>query len=403
MNSYLSQIKTGQVKLGNNSSDGIDIIFTGDFCPIGRVETLCLTNKFEKIYGNALPFLKDKDLSITNLECPLTEKSNPIKKTGPNLIADPSCVDALRFGGFDIVSLANNHVLDQDEKGLRDTLQTCKKSGLKTVGAGENLAAAMRSLFVTIKDKKIAILNFAEHEFSIATQNSAGAAPLNPIKNYYQILEAKRTSDIVIIIIHGGNEHYPLPSPRMVETYRFFADLGVTAIIGHHTHCSSGFEIYNGVPIFYSLGNFIFDWKDIKFKSWHEGYFIKLTIANNKVTNIVLTPYFQCRNDPGLQLMDEDESTKFLKKIEEYSNIIRDSDLLRNKWLSFCKSQKINYLSMVLSQNIFQSQLLKRNLLPEFFLKKKRLLMLLNLFRCQAHKDVAIEIVKQQLGDEIHE
>lgn len=396
MTNYLSQIKTGQVKLENDSSDGINIILTGDFCPIGRVEKLCLNNEFEEIYGNALPFLKDKDLSITNLECPLTEKFNPIKKTGPNLIADPKCIEGIKFGEFDIVSLANNHVLDQDEKGLRDTLQICKESGLKTVGAGENLVSAMRPLFVTIKDKKIAILNFAEHEFSIATPNSAGAAPLNPIKNYYQILEAKRNSDIVIIIIHGGNEHYPLPSPRMVETYRFFADLGVTAIIGHHTHCSSGFEIYNGVPIFYSLGNFIFDWKDIKFKSWHKGYFVKLTIGKNKVTNIALTSYYQCKNDPGLQLMDKCGATGFLEKIEQYSNTIQDSDLLRNKWLSFCKSQKVNYLSRLLFLNRVQRQLLKRNLLPQFFLKKKRLITLLNLFRCQAHKDVTTELLKSE-------
>ncbi len=128
---YLNQINTGQVKLENDSSDGINIILTGDFCPIGRIENLCITNEFEKIYGNVLPYLKDKDLSITNLECPLTDKFKPIKKTGPNLIAVPGCVDALKFGGFDIVSLANNHLLDQDKRGLRDTLETCKKSGLK--------------------------------------------------------------------------------------------------------------------------------------------------------------------------------------------------------------------------------------------------------------------------------
>jgi len=400
---YLNQINTGQVKLENDSSDGINIILTGDFCPIGRIENLCITNEFEKIYGNVLPYLKDKDLSITNLECPLTDKFKPIKKTGPNLIAVPGCVDALKFGGFDIVSLANNHLLDQDKRGLRDTLETCKKSGLKTVGAGENLEAAMRPLFVTIKDRKIAVLNFAEHEFSIATPNSAGVALLNPIKNYYQILEAKRNSDIVIVIIHGGNEHYPLPSPRMVETYRFFADLGVTAIIGHHTHCSSGFEIYNGVPIFYSLGNFIFDWKNIKVKSWYEGYFIKLTIIKNKVTNITITPYFQCKSNPGLQLMDEGESTKFLEKIEEYSNIIQNSDLLENKWLSFCKSQRVNYLSTLLSLNIVERQFFKRDFLPELYIKKKKLIRLLNIFRCQAHRDVAVKVVEQELGDEIHE
>jgi len=393
---YLNQINTGQVKLGNSSSYGINIIFTGDFCPIGRIEKLCLDNEFKKIYGKTLPFLKDKDLSITNLECPLTEKLSPIKKAGPKLIADPRCVDMLKFGSFDIISLANNHILDQDEAGLRDTLQVCEESGQKTVGAGENMAAAIRPLFVRIKDKRIAILNFTEHEFSIATQNSAGAAPLNPVKNYYQILEAKRNSDIVIIIIHGGNEHYPLPSPRMVETYRFFADLDVTVIIGHHTHCSSGFEIYNSVPIFYSLGNFIFDWKNIKSESWYEGYFIKLTIAENKVTDIALTPYFQCKNDPGLQLMDKEESTEFLGKIEGYSSIIQDSDLLEKKWRSFCEKQKRFYLNTIHGRRSLVRRLAgKLNMLH--CLDSKRIhQMRLSVIRCESHREALITLLSKR-------
>jgi len=212
MNNHLSQIRTKQVKLGDVSSDEISIVFTGDFCPVGRIEKLCLDNAFEKIYGNALPILRDKDLSITNLECPLTKNLTPIKKTGPNLISNPKCVEGIKFGGFDVVSLANNHILDQDEKGLRDTLQICEESGLKTVGAGENLAEAVRPLFVTVKNKKIAILNFAEHEFSIATTNTAGAAPLNPIKNYYQILGQKEMRTLLSLLFMVAVNIIPCPA-----------------------------------------------------------------------------------------------------------------------------------------------------------------------------------------------
>lgn len=395
MNKYLDGLETGQINLQGTLSDRIDIIITGDLCFNDRIHDLCLTNDFENIYGNAMSELKDKSISITNLECPLTERFDPIEKTGPNLIAHPNCIDAVRYAGFDVVTLANNHILDQGEEGLRDTLRICVGVGLKTVGAGENILEAMSPLLINTKSGKIAICNFAEREFSIATENSAGAAPLDPVKNYYQILKAKRKADIVIVIIHGGNEYCPLPSPRIIETYRFFADLGVTAIIAHHTHCSSGFEVYKGVPIFYGLGNFIFDGKN-KPESWYEGFFVRLTINENKVRDINLLPYWQCEKSPGLRLMDERESEIFLKKIKKYSEIIRNHGSPNQEWVSFCGSQRTEYLGHLLASNILERKLFK--IAPRLFFKKKKLVTLLNLFRCQAHRDAIIEIIKTEIG-----
>jgi poly-gamma-glutamate synthesis protein (capsule biosynthesis protein) len=117
----------------------------------------------------------------------------------------------------------------------------------------------------------------------------------------------------------------------MVETYRFFAHLGVAAIINNHTHCPSGYEIYKGIPIFYSLGNFIFDWENVKSKNWFEDYFINLRITNNSVNKIELFPYFQCKNKPGIQLMKGKEKDAFLIKVNKYSRIIKDSELLETK------------------------------------------------------------------------
>ena len=132
-----------------------------------------------------------------------------------------------------------------------------------TVGAGDNLQQASKPLYIKIKNKTIAILNFAEQEFSVAGKNTAGANPLNIIDNYHSIQDAKQQADILLVIVHGGHEGYPLPSPRMVQTYRFFAEIGASVVVGHHTHCASGFEVYHGVPIFYSLGNFIFDYNSV--------------------------------------------------------------------------------------------------------------------------------------------
>lgn len=393
MNSYLHGIGTGRIDISDNLPDGIKIIITGDFCLDNGIEDLCLNNQFEELYGNVLPILREKDLSITNLECPLTEKVNPIEKTGRKFIANPKCIDAIKYGAFDVVTLANNHILDQNENGLKDTIRLCKENGIKTVGAGENLAAAMQPLYLRIKNRTIAILNFAEHEFSIATKNTAGAAPLDPIKNYYEIAEARKKSDIVIVIIHGGNEYYPLPSPRVMEIYRFFAHLGASAVIGHHTHCSSGFETFRGVPIFYSLGNFIFD-RHKQNKSWYEGYLVRMTVVENRVGRIVLIPYFQCKHDAGLELMDERESGEFLKEIERYSGVIQDTALLNNQWQAFCKSQELNYLAALKCLGRVRKFMVKKRILPRPRIKKKDLTALLNLFRCQAHREVTVEVLR---------
>ena len=78
------------------------------------------------------------------------------------------------------------------------------------------------------------------------------------IDNTNQIREAKASHDKVIVIVHGGHEYYNLLSPRMQKQYRFYADQGADIVVGHHTHCISGNEIHNGVPKYYSLGNFLF-------------------------------------------------------------------------------------------------------------------------------------------------
>ena len=378
--------------------DNIKIIITGDFCPHKRIEKAFLKKEYNDVFNGFEKIPKDCDLAITNLECPLTLSNKPVEKTGPNLKAHPDCINGIKFCGFKIVTLANNHIMDYGMQGLNDTINACDKNNIHYVGAGENLNKASKPLYITIKETKIAIVNLCENEWSIADKNKAGANPLNPTSNFYQINEAKKNADIILVIIHGGHEHYHLPSPRMVETYRFFANLGVTAVIGHHAHCVSGYEIYNGVPIFYSLGNFIFYWESKKPDSWYQGYFIKLSISDNSVRNFSLFPYFQCKNEVRLRLMEGDEKTSFLMKIEEYSNIIREPALLERKWEEFCKSRLMYYLSTLFRFNRIQKRLVKNRIIEKILFKNKRnLLPILNMFRCDSHREVMIKALESEI------
>lgn len=394
INSIIEKSIYNPIDNSERDTSSIKIIFTGDFCPQKRIEKLILDNQFDRIFNDTLPILKNKDISVTNLECPLTTNNNPIRKSGPNLKAHPKTAAALRFAGFDVACLANNHILDHGDSALLETTNSCNNENIKTVGAGSNLQNASKTLYVKVKEKIVAFLNFTEHEHSIATDDRAGANPLDPILNHYQIIEAKKNADIIIIIIHGGSEFYSLPSPRMVKTYRFYADLGANLIIGHHTHIASGFEIYKGVPIFYSLGNFVFDRESVINSGWYEGYLVKVSIFNTTINNIELIPYFQNKEFEGIRLMKEKDKNDFLTKIKDCSIIIKNKKLLLEAWENHCKAKQFYYLKNIFRWNKFVRQLVKRKIVPlKYLINYENSLGLLNIIRCESHREILVDIL----------
>lgn len=381
--------------------EAINIIFAGDFCLDGRIENLCVENKCQEIYGDYINILKDKDLSIVNLECPLTDSKESIKKIGPVLSAKSETVKALKYASFDVVALANNHILDKGEKGLADTLKICGQHDIKTVGAGKNLQEALKPLYVEIKDIKLAILNFAESEFSVAGKNSYGVAPVDCVLNYYAIKEARKNSDFVLVIVHGGNEYYSLPNPEMQKRCRFLVDVGAAVVLCHHTHCSSGYETYKGKPIFYGLGNFIFDRPKAKIKSWFESYFIQLRVYKNKVIRAGIIPYVQGSEEPGLFLLNGNDRKEFMENFHKICEIINNENELVKSWKSFCCLKKRDYLYSIFKPNIIKRFLMKLGLFRKYFLsKKRRLRLMLNLFRCDSHREAIISVLEDELSGE---
>jgi hypothetical protein len=382
-------------EISSPKNEDITLLFTGDFCPHRRIEEYILIGKSKEIYNEFLPILLDKDISITNLECPLTDGNDKIEKVGPNLKASPKCIEALKYAKFDVVSLANNHIMDYGKEGLEDTIYACENEGIETVGAGRNLKEAGQTLYKEVRGRVIAFISIAEHEYSIAEKDKAGANPLEVITNYYKILEAKKNADCVILLIHGGNEYYDLPSPRLISTYRYFADLGVTAVIGHHTHTSGAFEIYHGVPIFYSLGNFIFDWNHVKQEGWYNGYIVKMKLGVQAVNDIILIPYCQNKYVIGLAKINLSELQKHFSKLRKRSLMLQDDAAVNKEWVKYVNSVKDIYLLKYLGLNRAIRFLIRKNIIPHnIFLRKKKVLKMDNLINCESHRDVLIDVFK---------
>jgi len=377
----------------------ISVLITGDYCPIGRNEQK-IANADYSFMEPIKEISKKADLVITNLEAPVTASSNKLIKSGPNIKVGEKALLPLTKAGFKLVTLANNHILDYSEAGLKDTISACEKNNIDWVGAGKNLGQARKPVIYNIKGKKIGILNFAENEFCAAKKNAYGANPINPITNYQDIQETKKKVDYLLVIAHGGREHYQLPTPKQRERYRFYADAGADAVIGHHSHCFSGYEIHNQVPIFYSLGNFIFDYKKKYQKGkWTQGFALTLNLGEK--IDFQLIPYFQGREaNPDLTLLNEDEKIEFFKTINNLNESITNDEIFHQKWDTYIESQKRGYKGLLFIQNDYIRAAISRKLLPNWFFHSERhKTLLLNLLRCETHREIMSDVLEKEHGE----
>lgn len=375
------------------------ILIAGDYSPRSRVRTIIEESEFDKVFQGVKGVVEDADYSIVNFECAITgEKSLGISKSGPCLSATPKSVDALKWCGFNCVTLANNHFRDFGDEGVHNTIEALKSKGIDYVGGGRSFEQASETLYKNVDGINLAIINACEEEFSIATENSGGSNLLNPVKQFYSIQEAKQKSDYVIVILHGGHEHYQLPSPRMKELYRFFVDAGADVVVNHHQHCYSGYEIYKGKPIIYGLGNFCFDHELKRDTIWNEGYMVKLKLENNDIS-FVLIPYKQCDSEADVQLMGIDERKEFDNHISLLNDIIKDDIKLKDSYNKFVQKQRRNYRYLFTPwDNKYTIALFNRGVLP-FGSSRAKMLVLYNYLVCPAHRDNLIHLLKEHLFD----
>lgn len=369
--------------------ESVKILITGDFCPIGRSEKFIISNSPDDAFEDILPLIQKADLAITDLECPLVIKGRPISKTGPAIKSLIEVAAFLKISGFDLVTIANNHIMDYGIDGLTFTIEACNEASLEYIGAGNSLEQARRVYYYAIKGISFAFINICENEWSTTHDNAPGANPVNPITNYYDIEKAKKNADYVFVIMHGGNEMYDLPSPRFKELCHFYINAGAKFVICHHTHVFSGYEHYKNGMIFYGLGNFLYDHPRLRDHSWNNGIIIELTIDKEKFEFNVI-PIRQSDSKPGTRLLPDHFHEKFEKKINTLNKTIIDDKLLQESFINFCLKETTynTYYSFLqpYSNRIIKG-LFKRGYLPSVISSQSKML-LANLIRCESHQDV---------------
>lgn len=373
--------------------DTIKILFTGDFCPHNRIETLALKSDYKSVFNDFIQVFMENDLNVTDLECPLTTISAGRIKTGPHQKANPKCIDLLKYAGINLAALANNHIMDYGSEGVKQTIEICRQAGIETMGVNGDEKTTVKPFLTKIKEKSFAFINAADNEFITAPDGPYQANTLNPINIYNSIINIRKSCDFVILFIHGGNEFYHLPSPRIKTLYHFFIDAGADAVISNHTHCFSGYEVYKEKPIFYGLGNFIYDSPGKINSDWNKGYVVQLSFLNQ--INFRIIPLKQGNEMPGVFLLNDKEKNQFWQEIESLNTII-DSDLkLEQAFQQYTDKITPNYDAYIEPYfGRIYNAIRQRGFLPNLMNRKKRLL-LLNLARCEAHREVLIRILKK--------
>jgi len=241
---------------------GISISFVGDILLASRIGINI------NQYGTDYPFEKVKtllstsDFAVGNLESAVAVTGTPISGKEYTFRADPKVIAGIKNSGLDIVSLANNHVLDFGRDAFIETLRHIKDSGLNYIGAGEDIDEAYRPVIVEKDGKKAAV--FAASRVipsgswyaGINTSGVAGA--YNTERLVEEIENVRGNVDYVIVYLHWGTEREQEPNKLQKSLARLLIDSGADVVVGTHPHVLQGFEFYKGKVIAYSLGNFIF-------------------------------------------------------------------------------------------------------------------------------------------------
>ena len=260
--------------------------------------------------------IDDADVTISDLESPLSNNDSvPLPEKDVYIIGRPGALEGMKNAGIDVVSLANNHIMDYSGPALEDTIHALDEAGILHAGAGMTESDADAVLELEVNGASIAFFSWTDivpHNF-IAYGDAPGVASarLNMDSARSRIREAKETHDIVIVAIHWGIEYQDYISDELQRTPAHqFVEAGADIILGNHPHVPEGIEFYQGSLIAYAHGNCVFR-QDPGKGYTHESYIMDFTVTQDGISDLVVTPLYLSDDYgiPGLAQGDQAQST----------------------------------------------------------------------------------------------
>lgn len=280
------------------------------------------------IFSNVRRYIQPCDFFTANLENPLTTRGK--RAAGKcTLRGDPGWAAVLKEAGINLVSLANNHMMDYGPEGLIETMYALDAAGIKHVGAGMNQQEACAPLCIMVKGRNIIFL--ARSAVMVASPSYAGpstpgVAYLDVDELKHSIARSRKSADLVMVFLHWGVEEYEYPTPAQTDLARQIIFAGADVIIGHHPHVLQGMHRIQNKLVAYSLGNFLFDdflWnggqgagKDMMFtlsESNRKGIILQMTWSGDGIEYI--SKVFTRISSSGISLDNDTERENEFKRL----------------------------------------------------------------------------------------
>lgn len=365
---------------------GADVVPTASNLTAFQSETpQLLKDGLEEIWNAA-------DLRLFNLETPLADRESSINKCGPHLIAPTKCAAGLAALRPGAVCLGNNHILDQGEAGLLSTLAALKSREIAAFGAGDDLDEADKPYFFVQHGVHIGVYAVCEHEFSCATDRRGGANPIDPVNLGDRIRALKSSCERLIVLVHGGREHYEYPSPELQKLCRKMAECGASLVICQHSHCIGSAEKWNGATIVYGQGNFIFDAADGG-AGFDTGLLVRYRVGDYGADEVDYVP--AVRVSGGAALAGEKQAAEILEGFERRSRRLRIEGFVAARYGVYAAEQKEKLLKVFLSGNALLRAV---NVLfgrkPTRVYSRRAKTDMLNTLRCESIRELAAESLR---------
>jgi poly-gamma-glutamate synthesis protein (capsule biosynthesis protein) len=368
------------------------VIIGGDIAPTVSNFEMFSNGSIDELVGAGLKaVLETKDIRIFNLEVPLYDGHAAIDKHGDILSAPLSVMRGIRLLTPSLLTLANNHIMDHGIPGYESTIQILCDSNIPFVGAGKNLYSAACPYIFEKHGKKIGIYACAEHEFSIASEHQPGANPFDPLESPDHVQKLKSQCDYVIVLYHGGKEHYRYPSPYLQKVCRKLVEKGADLVVCQHSHSIGCKEEYQGGIIVYGQGNFIFDSSNLE--CWKTGLLIEVHFENGMHVDYI--PIVQSNH--AVRLADQERAHEIMEQFEVRSRQIMKPGFIEDEYSKLAEEQFSNYLISFFGRWFFVKVLRKLlgNKFIRFLYSQKARLAVLNSIDCEAHRELILAFLKK--------
>ncbi|MCX7923986.1 MAG: CapA family protein [Clostridia bacterium] len=308
--------KVNQIVASSPPKKTVTFSFGGDVLLADRVGNLIKQHGDGYILSDVKPVLQSADIAMVNFESPISTRGVREKDKQYTFRARPEHTSELTSAGIDIVTLANNHVLDFGIDALLDTFQNLDKHGILYAGAGRDIMRASEPVFITKNDTKVAIIA-SSHVIPFSTWAAGAKKPgvattYNPSRIKEEIAKAKSQANVVAVYVHWGIEMKEKPVNYQKNLAKLYIDEGADIVIGSHPHVLQGLEFYKGKIIAYSLGNFVFT----NYKK--DTMILNIEAEKGKINEVKLIPC-QINNCKPYLVKDTQRREAILEKVESIS------------------------------------------------------------------------------------